>query len=312
MNNAILLQRAMSVLDLCTQDLALRLNSDYIDSITSQDTVRRWVNGASSVEPAALAWLAELLRFQALASTKSIITWPSKQSITICVANMKGGTGKTTVAINLAVVSQIDFGIYTTHYSSEECAEYHAIRDSLSRVGVKSLPLSQWGMENLSNARQINIVDIPLEQTHSALIESRTKENCKLRPDILLIPGDYGRRYHAAGARRTLGLDGIESIIRLLHIPELMNTDFANTCLEAGIDVTSELFLPFFIPCSPLGGSHIPIDRSAIWRNPEQKFHYEKLLEYIINLLGGSIMQPDEAAESIRDMDMKQLLDHME
>lgn len=60
--------------------------------------ISRWLNGTNPVDPNIIGWMTELVRAKALELGGAIIEWPAKGSITIGVANLKGGVGTTTVS----------------------------------------------------------------------------------------------------------------------------------------------------------------------------------------------------------------------
>lgn len=317
MSNPFLLKKAMKALDLSGAALARRL-SQYRDDgrITATETVSRWASGANNVDPAVLAWLEELLRSKALQSLNSLVEWPQgKRSLTIGITSPKGGVGTTTIAINLAVVAQKDFGITTHHVtvSGNSAATYAATILKPLQMNTYAFSYKEI-LSNVPNDKEVMIVDIPSTAVHSALEDYPDSFLARFEPnlDILLIPADFGSRFDILNYSRLLEIESPKPKIRFIHRPRIFNIDFFQTAAKEGLDVTSENFYPYLMPQARTTSPHIPPGLFEEWANKEQQGLHQDLFEYIMNSIGGEIHYSNDVMSRVKSMTLIELLDYLE
>jgi len=88
-----------------------------------------------------------------------------------------------------------------------------------------------------------------------------------------------------------------------------MSLDFAATAQRAGLDVNSPLFCPFFIPQAISSAPALPRDFLSEWQNEDQKYHHYRLLEHLLEMLGGEIVERYQVNRDIEQMTLVELLE---
>ncbi|MCP1318101.1 hypothetical protein [Halomonas sp. 707B3] len=314
MSNSLLLRKAMQALDLSGVALARRISTYRDDGrVTAPETVSRWLSGTNAVEPSVLAWLEELLRTKALASPRPIIQWPKKRSIVIGVTSSKGGVGTSTVALNLAVVAQLDFKMKTYHLIPEADSSGQYIKEIRRRIGLDTyLVTFQELLDNKPDDNEIHIIDIHSGAAKDALAGKSSTFLEIFEPDILLIPADFGSRMEIPTVNYFANMENLKGRVRLLHRPRSMNMGFHKTCAKEGLDPASEIFCSTFIPQTKSSQLHIPTEMFGSWRSLEQQMYHQDLLEYLITELGGEVLQSHDTVNQIKAMTLLELLDYLQ
>lgn len=311
--NAGLLKRSMTCLNLTGKALADMISAHRDDGrATAPETVSRWLNDTNPVDPAVMGWLRELLRNKALALRGSVMQWPPGGSMMLAVTNLKGGVGKTTVSHNLAAVSAFDFHLKTRHISVGESEDTRAAVKLLAQSGVTSEIMSFDAMLTFTpEEHEIVVIDLARDAAYEALDGNPDAFLRSFRPDLYLVPADFGTLFDAHSTRKFADIQGLQGKVRFLHRPRFMSIDFATTASEAGFDVRTESFCPFFIPQTVGSSSHLPARAGADWQSREQQLHFIDLFGYLIEEMGGDITLPGDANDSILAMDTAALLDYV-
>ncbi|MGM0832446.1 MAG: hypothetical protein ACQEUK_06375 [Pseudomonadota bacterium] len=304
----------MQALDLSGVALARRLSTYRDDGrVTAPETVSRWLSGTNAVEPSVLAWLEELLRTKALASPRPIIKWPKKRSIVIGVTSSKGGVGTSTVALNLAVVAQLDFRMKTSHIILGPNSTGQLIKEIRKSIGLETYLISYKELlDSPPDDNEIYIIDIHSGAAKDALAGKGNTFLEMIEPDILLIPADFGSRMEIPKVNHFANMENLKGRVRLLHRPRTMSMNFHKTCAREGLDPASEIFCPTFIPQTQSGQLHVPADIFGSWRNLEQQIYHQDLLEYLITELGGEVLQSHDTVNHIKAMTLLELLDYLQ
>lgn len=159
---------------------------------------------------------------------------------------------------------------------------------------------------------EIYIIDIHSGAAKDALEGKGNTFLEKIKPDILLIPADFGSRMDLTKVNHFVNMESLKGSVRLLHRPRTMCMDFHKTCAKEGLDPTSEIFCPTFIPQTKSSQLHVPADIFGSWRNLEQQIYHQDLLEYLITELGGEVLQSHDTVDQIKAMTLLELLDYLQ
>ncbi|MAR72514.1 MAG: hypothetical protein CME78_09835 [Halomonas sp.] len=223
--------------------------------------------------------------------------------------------GTTTLAINLAVVAQKDFGITTNHVMVKGDSSAAYVSAILKPLRIETYTLSYCDiLRSTPDETEIMIIDIPSPAAHEALSDYPKSflAHIEKNIDILLVPADFGSRIDIANYNKFLNLSNLKPKIRFIHRPRIMETNFHQTAKSEGLDVNGENFCPFFIPQTASASPHVPPGFLEEWANKEQRYHHQDLFEYIMNMFGGATHYSSDIAKKIKSMSLIELLDHME
>lgn len=319
--NALLLKRAMKYLNLTGVSLAKRVSElREDDKQTAPETISRWLNGTRPVDPFLMGWIAEMVRSKLLRQDEPRVQLPN-DGVVIAVANLKGGVGKTTVARNLAAIAK-SLGLKVIFLFAEHPAGKHyaeRIFHNLQALNIECPDLSPDEILAYKPAPgEVVIVDVSCSVARDSFdrLESTDRLTPKpdgfisrFRPDIYVVPGDFGSSLDNWSLKDFLDSDALQAPVQLLHRPSLMSMDFAATAARDGFDVTSELFCPFFIPQTVLSAPALPRDFLSKWQNEDQEHHHYRLFEHLLELLGGEIIDSYDLKRQIEGMPLTELLD---
>lgn len=308
-SNAVLLRGAMQALGLTGVALAEMISSMRDDGKeTAPETVSRWLNGTSPVEPALLGWLKELMRAKALESHQAVISWPLKRSVAIAVANGKGGVGTSTVAAALAVVSHKDFGIKTKHIHVGHSEDF--FQGELQRIFINSTFMEpEDALAYTPDQEEVTIFDIRnviAKELYSADEDSFLRH---FKPDLLLVPADFESAFDVWGTREFIDLVSpvAEYPIRLLHRASFLSIDFSALAHKNGFNVESKEFVPFLIPRSEVD-MFLPPTYSQPWVSREQHRYHTRLFEYVMDEIGAKVEPPGDREKTIQKMGFEALI----
>lgn len=315
MNNSVLLRRALKLLGLPGATFASMLTELRDDGkTTTPATVSRWLTGGSPVEPAVMGWLRELLRKKLLASKTPIITWPAKRSIVFAVGNMKGGAQVSTIAVCLAIISKRKFGLNTTHIFASNNGKRDYSNKVLDDLGIKSLHLTfAQTLEYQPAVDEIVVIDVH----RGAAYESLKTKNAQpflasFEPDLFLVPADFDLLWEVQSTRQFIDLPDHRAPIRVLHRSGFLSYDFVKFAAEAGFDVTGSQWVPHLMFKSTDSMFH-PTDRfQRGWPDERQELEFTKLFTYLINEVGGDMVEEGDRDSQIMQLNLEELITALE
>jgi hypothetical protein len=311
MNNAVLLKRAMKFLNLSGVALAERVSALREDGKrTAPETISRWLNGTNPVDPFLMGWISELVRSKLRDKDIPILRFPRNKGLIIAVTNVKGGVGTTTVAMNLAAIAKTSLRTTTTLLFAD-CPTrkdlYDRHRKDLTDLDINCPDLSlDEVLAYQPKADEVVLVDVFTSIVANSLLQDSSKQGRKanpkgflpkFHPDVYVIPADFSSCFDVASSAQLLNSGALQAPVQLLHRTRGLDMDFAATALEGGLDVTSELFCPFFIPLSVSSASNLPRSSFGDWQNQEQEHYHYQLFEHLLEFLGGEITSTSSLIE---------------
>jgi hypothetical protein len=309
--NAILLKRAMAYLELSGVALAKMITACREDGkTTAPETISRWLNGTNPVDPNVIGWMTELVRTKAVSLGQGLVHWPSRGSIMIAVANLKGGVGVTTLSHDLAFTAAETYGLKTLHIAVGRRSDTDKACVDLQRAGIEAQVMTyEEALAYCPVRRQVVIVDVARDAVYEALGKDEGAFLRRFSPDLILVPADFGSVFDVGSTKQFLEVEGLSTLIRLLHRPRSLAINFAATAAQAGFDVGSDSFCPMIMPQSVEYPPHLPARRRESWRSPDQQHHHAELFRYLVDQAGGHVSFPSEAERTLRALDLAGLLD---
>ncbi|RZO07433.1 ParA family protein [Pseudomonas moorei] len=306
MTNAALLKQAMQYLDLTGVALAEQVTAlREDDKRTAPETISRWLSGTNPVDPFLMAWITELVRSKVNKDIKPMVELP-KDGLIIAVVNPKGGTGVTSLCMNLAATAK-SLHMKTTYVY----AEYEDARRNADLVPMLLEPL--WiDCPDLSPEKilgyqpspgEIVFVDVANKLAADSFIRPSPPDSNtplksdpkgfldRFRPDLYLIPADLESYLDCSAVKRFIDGNALHAPKWVVHRPRSMSMSFASVAAEAGLDIDSEIFYPYFIPQAVSTSAPIPRDMLSEWQNEDQHNHHYQLLENALDKLGGRIVE---------------------
>ena len=321
MNNSILLKRAMKVLNLSGVALAEKVTAlREDDKRTAPETISRWLTGTNQPDPFLMGWITELVRskLRSNGNDAPIVRYPNSSGLIIGVTNAKGGVGTTTVAMNLAAIAKKSLRAKTTIIFADcgKTTQSEKCREDMSDLFINSPDLTPDEVVAYQpKAGEVVIVDVSTALVKDSIdwASSPTEETaipdsflCKFQPDIYLIPVDLDGYFDVKTTASVLNSGALQAPVQILHRPRGMSLTFADTAMKCGLDVSSDVFCPFFIPQSVSPEFHFPRSVIGGWQNQEQEHYHYQLFEHLLNFVGGEITG---ATDGIEDMTLAELLD---
>lgn len=277
---------------------------------TAPETVSRWLNGTNPVDPNVIGWMTELVRAKAISHGQALVHWPSRGWIMIAVANLKGGVGVTTLSHDLAFTAAETYGLKTLHIAAGRRSDTDKACLELQRTGIAAEVMSyEEALAYRPVRRQVVIVDVARDAVYEALGENEGAFLRNFSPDLILVPADFGSAFDVGSTKQFLEVEGLSSLVRLLHRPRSLDINFAVTAAQAGFNVASDSFCPMIMPQSVESPPHLPAKRHESWRSPDQQHHHAKLFRYLVEQAGGHVSFPSDAERTLRKLDLAGLLD---
>lgn len=322
MNNAALLKRAMQYLELTGVALSETVSALREDGKrTAPETISRWLNGTNPVDPFLMGWITELVRSKAGKNIQPMVELP-KPGLIIAVVNPKGGTGVTTLCMNLAATAK-SLHMKTTYiYAENEDARQVAdlVPMELEPLWIDCPDMSpEKLLEYRPSAREIAFVDVSNAIARSSFIRPADRSEPlradpkgfldRFHPDLYLIPLDLESAMEASAVTDFIEGEALRAPVWIVHRPRFMSLNFASVAASAGLDITSDIFYPYFIPQTVSTSSPIPGDMLSEWRDEDQRHHHYQLLEAVITKLGGTIVESYSLQLQIERMNLCELLD---
>jgi hypothetical protein len=106
-------------------------------------------------------------------------------------------------------------------------------------------------------------------------------------PDFYLVPVNLESGIEASVVKNFIEGGALHAPNLIVHRPRSMSLDIGSLIADAGLDVNTHNFYPFFIPQTASTSASIPRDMLSDWQDEDQHHHHYQLLEFVLNKLGG-------------------------
>lgn len=304
----------MKVLGLSGVSLAAMITRYREDGrVTAPETISRWLNSGSPVEPAVLGWLAEMLRAKVMEQKPLLIEWPASNTITIGVCSFHGGSEVTPIAQCLVAASQVDYRIKTFYFlvgkSRTNEPEIKPMRELIEPhvVTPSEMLVFQPPMKS------VVIADISLRLAVEATSSTEASKILRrFQPDLLVITGDLNSYLEFKEIQSFLATENLQGKKRVVHRPKELSFDFVKNARLLGFDLESKNLYQWMIPANSDLGLSLLGSSSEVCPAPDRQKYSHRLLRYLVSEAGGRIGLPHERPFDFMQMDLEELLDRTE
>nr|WP_314621561.1 hypothetical protein [uncultured Noviherbaspirillum sp.] len=304
----------MKVLGLSGVSLAAMITRYRDDGrITAPETISRWLNSGSPVEPAVLGWLSEMLRAKVMEKAPPFIEWPASNKLAIGVCSFDGGSDVTSTAQSLTAASHLDYRIKTLQFLVGKRGGRESMMQPMRGI-TDAHVVTPSGMLNFQQpTKSVVIADISLRVAMEAM--SSIDSNKFLRefqPDLVVISGDLNSYLEFKEIQRFLAMESFQGKKRIVHRPNELNFGFLDNARRLGFDLESEILYPCMIPVNSDSGILPPESSFESYTAPSQQKYFHRLFRYLMSQAGGKIGLPHEQPFDFMQMDLAELLDRTE
>ncbi|MBC8996335.1 ParA family protein [Pseudomonas sp. N40(2020)] len=316
MIDSLLLKKSMKYLGLSAAALANQFSEFRRTSkCTEVENIGRWLSGLDPVDSSLMDWVTKLVRNKMLSQKQRLVHMPSSKGLMIAVASPKSGVGKTTVAKNLAVIAKFSLNMKTTLVQATAPENKEIVSGELEEMQDLRINCARLAPDDVlackPEAGEVVIIDVCADLAAESIGITPKHEAflLLLQPDMYLVPADFDRPQESAASALLVQAGVMQGPIQLLHRPRYMRTDTAARVGYAGLDVSSEIFCPFFIPQTISGKNTRPRRPFERWQDEDQEGHFNNLFEHLVCRLGGAVKDPRSLKSDMQFMSLKELMD---